>query len=256
MFSVEERDRVRARLLELAEDDPDVVAAAITGSHAVGASDEWSDIDLSFGIGGELEPALERWTAILQHDFAAIHHWDLPWGSTIYRVFLLPEWLQVDISFTPASDFGPRGPNWRTVFGETVEVSPSAPVASGDLVGWAWVYARHVQTCIERGKPWQAEWALSGIRDNVLALASLRHGYITRYAKGADLLPPELTAPLEAALVRSLDEAELWRALAAGCDALADEVDRTDPELGKTLRPMLSELVSGRDVGLAGPLER
>ena len=162
----------------------------------------------------------------------------------------------MDISFTPASDFGPRGPNWRTVFGETVEVSPSAPVASGDLVGWAWVYVRHVQTCIERGKPWQAEWALSGIRDNVLALASLRHGYVTRYAKGADLLPPELTAPLEAALVRSLDEAELRRALAAACDALADEVDRTDPELGKALRPMLSELVSGRDVGLAGPLER
>jgi hypothetical protein len=33
MLSVEERDRVRARLLRLAEADPGVVAAAITGSH-------------------------------------------------------------------------------------------------------------------------------------------------------------------------------------------------------------------------------
>jgi len=31
MFSVQERDRVRARLLELAEADPAVPAAAITG---------------------------------------------------------------------------------------------------------------------------------------------------------------------------------------------------------------------------------
>jgi predicted nucleotidyltransferase len=256
VFTVEERDRVRARLLELAEDDPDVVAAAITGSYAVGASDEWSDIDLSFGVAGELTAALERWTGVLDREFSVLHHFDLPWGSSVYRVFLLPDWLQVDILLTPAEDFGPRGPNWRTVFGETVDVSPSAPVASNDLIGWAWVYARHVQTCIERGKPWQAEWALSGIRDNVLALASLRFGYATRYAKGADLLPPELSGPLEATLVRSLEEAELWRALSAACDALADEVDRTDRQLGKTLRPMLRELVSAGNERLAGPLER
>src|SRR5690349_5448125 len=107
MFTIEERDRVRARLLELAEADPDVSGAAITGSYAAGGGDEWSDIDLSFGIDGELDPALERWTEVLQGEFAAIHDWDLPLGSTIYRVFLLPDWLQVDISFTPASDWGP-----------------------------------------------------------------------------------------------------------------------------------------------------
>ena len=256
MFTVEERDRVRARLLELAQDDPDVAAAAITGSYAAGASDEWSDIDLSFGLTGELASALERWTAVLDREFGVLHHWDLPWGSSVYRVFLLPDWLQVDILFTPAGDFGPRGPNWRTVFGETVEVAPSAPVTANDLVGWAWVYARHVQTCIARRKPWQAEWVLSGIRDNVLALASLRLGYATRYARGADLLPPEVTAPLEATLVRSLDEPELRRAFAAACDALADELDRTDPELATTLRPMLRDLVSAGGERLAGPLER
>jgi predicted nucleotidyltransferase len=256
VFTVEERDRVRKRLLALAETDQNVPAAAITGSYVHGASDEWSDVDLAFAIRGDVAPALERWTEVLYRDFAAIHHWDLPWGSTIYRVFLLPDWLQVDISFTPAADFGPRGPNWRTVFGETVEIPPNAPVSHEELVGWAWVYARHAHTCIERRKPWQAEWSISGIRDNVLALASLRFGYITRYAKGADLLPAELTAPLEATLVRSLDEAELRRALAAAADALADELDRTDPQLSKTLRPMLRELVSAGDERLAGPLER
>jgi predicted nucleotidyltransferase len=256
MFTTEERDRVRGRLLELAEADPDVVAAAITGSFVADGGDEWSDIDLAFGIRGELDPALSRWTDILDRDFGAIHNWDLPWGSMVYRVFLLPEWLQVDISFTPAAEFGPRGPNWRTVFGETIEDLPTTPVSRDQLIGWAWVLARHGRTCIERHKPWQAEWTISGVRDNVIALACLRLGYPTRYAKGAELLPDELTGPLEATLVRSLDEPELRRALAATVDALAAELEQTDAALAAKVNPMLAELPSAGDERLPGALER
>ena len=241
MFTVDERDRVRQRLLGLAGNDRDVVAAAITGSYVADGGDEWSDIDLAFGIRGELAPALERWTNILGRDFAAIHNWDLPWGSTIYRVFLLPDWLQVDIAFTPEADFGPRGPNWRTVFGGTVEVATTPPTPRDELIGFAWVYARHAQACIERRKPWQAEWAISGIRDNVIALACLRLGYITRYAKGAELLPQEILASLEPTLVRSLDEHEQRRGLAAAATALAAELERTTPALGAKIGPMLAE---------------
>ena len=242
MFTVDERNRVRERLLALAKEDPDVVAAAITGSFVSDGGDEWSDIDLAFGIGGTLEPALERWTELMRCDFGAIHNWDLPWGSTVYRVFLLPEWLQVDIAFTPASDFGPRGPNWRTVFGETVDVSATGQPSRNELIGFAWVYARHAHACIERRKPWQAEWAISGIRDNVLTLACLRLGLLTRYAKGADLLPRELTEPLEATLVQSLDEQELRRGLAAAIELFTEELGRNDEALAAKLKPMLNEL--------------
>jgi hypothetical protein len=241
MFTIEERDHVRARLLELAEVDPDVVGAAITGSYAVDGGDEWSDIDLSFGIRGELAPALEQWREVLYREFEAIHHWDLPAGSTIYRVFLLPDWLQVDISFTPASDWGPRGPNWRTVFGETVDLSTPKP-SPDELVGWAWVLARHARACLDRKKPWQALWCINSVRDNVLALASLRLGYPARYARGADLLPSEVTEPISHALVRSLDYSELSRALAAATQALAAELDQTDAALASKLRPLLAEL--------------
>jgi hypothetical protein len=40
MFAVEERDAVRRSLLALAEADECAVAAATTGSYAVGAGDE------------------------------------------------------------------------------------------------------------------------------------------------------------------------------------------------------------------------
>jgi hypothetical protein len=242
MFAVEERDEVRQRLLALAEADECVVAAAITGSHATGAGDEWSDIDLAFGVRGDLPAALQQWTELLYRDFAALHHWDLPAGSTVYRVFLLPGWLEVDIAFTPAAEFGPLGPNWRTVFGQTVEREPVTPPRRDDLAGLAWHHVLHARACIERGKPWQAEYWISGVREHVLALACLRLGHATRYAKGADLLPPELTAPLEGTFVRSLDEAELRRALAVAAAALIAELERTDAALAARLRPVLKEL--------------
>jgi hypothetical protein len=246
VFTVEERDRVRERLLALGEKDPDIAAAAITGSHASGRGDEWSDIDLAFAVTGDLASALARWTEILERDFAALHHWDLPFGSIVYRVFLLPGGLEVDVAFAPVADFGASGPDWRTVFGESVDRGPTPPPGRDDLVGIAWHHVLHARACLERGKPWQAEWLISGVRDQVIALACVRLGLPARFAKGADLLPSEVTAPLEAALVGSLDDAELWRALAAAVDGLLAELERTEPALATRLGPTLAEFAGPR----------
>lgn len=242
MFVVEERDRVQQRLLTLAEADPTIVGAAVTGSLATGDGDRWSDVDLGFAVDGDLDGAIERWTQRLYRDFAALHHWDLPSGTSIYRVFLLPDWLEIDISFTPAADFGPRGPRWRTVFGETGQPMPTPSPSPDNLVGLAWHHALHARVCLERHRWWQAEYWISALRDQVIALACRRLGYPVSYAKGAHLLPEELTAPLVATLVRSLDEAELRRALAAATTALVAELERTDSVLASRLGPMLAGL--------------
>ena len=245
MFTPERRDDVRQSLLDLAREDADVAAAAITGSYAAGASDEWSDVDLAFGIDGDVAETLDRWTHRLYAEFDVIHHWDLPWGTTTYRVFLLPELLQVDIAFTPESDFGPRGPNWRTVFGTTAETEAGPPPSPDSLAGIAWTMCLHARRSIARGKPWQAEHMISGVRDHVLELACLRLGHPTRYARGADLLPAEVTRPLEATLVRSLEETELRRTLAAVSRALAEELARSDPSLAARLEPTLAQIAEG-----------
>jgi nucleotidyltransferase-like protein len=244
VFTPEQREETRERLLELAKADEDVVAAAITGSHAVGKADEWSDIDLAFGIQGDQSAALARWSEILAREFGALHHWDLPWGTSIYRVWLLPGWLEVDIAFTPAAEFGPRARTWRTVFGEAMEVEQNASVPQDDLIGLTWHHLLHARICIARRKPWQAEWLLSGARDHVLELACIRLGYPSRYGKGTDELPHDLTAAVEPALVRSLDAAELERALAATVAAYRAELHASDPRLASRLDPMLDEVVA------------
>src|SRR5262249_30464466 len=140
MFSVEERDRIRDRILELAREDDRVVAAAIIGSFAEGRTDPWSDLDLTFGVAaGARDAALEDWAASLVAELGARRLFALPSGPSIYRVLLFPGSLQVDLSFTPATEFGPRGGAFELVFGSagTVGEAPRAafPANAGERFG-------------------------------------------------------------------------------------------------------------------------
>jgi predicted nucleotidyltransferase len=123
MFTVEHRDRARRLLLERAHSDPRIVAAAVVGSEASGRVDRWSDLDLTFGVSDDasLEEVLAEWTRAVDAELDAPDLFDVHVGPTVYRVFLLPGNLQVDLSFTPAARFGPLGPDFRLPFGTAVE---------------------------------------------------------------------------------------------------------------------------------------
>jgi GNAT superfamily N-acetyltransferase len=253
VFTRARRDDVRRQLLELARQDPQIPAAANTGSYAVDGGDAFSDIDLAFAITGDLTAALARWTELLRRDFGAVQHWDLPVDPSVYRVFLLADGLEVDIAFTPAADFGPRGPKWQLAFGapEVIEHRPNPGGSDADrqreLIGLAWHHVLHARACIGRGKYWEAEWLIAGVREKVLALGCLRLGYSSSFARGADQLPAALSDPLRASLVRTLAPVELRRALAVTVAALLAEVDRTDPELALSLGPILTSGVAAEE---------
>ena len=83
---------------------------------------------------------------------------------------------------------------------------------------------------------------LSVARDHVLALASLRHDLPAVHARGVDLLPAEVTRPLEDALVGSLDEGVLGRALRVVVERLMLESREADPGLAECLAVPLTEL--------------
>ncbi len=243
VFTPEERRTVRDLLLKRAQDDETIIAAALTGSSSSGAEDRWSDVDLYFGVadGTAREDALDEWSSFVYRELGALHHFDLDAGYAIYRGFLLPGGLEVDIAFAGADRFGPLGPLFRRVFGTVVE-QPAAgeggPQAD-HLIGLAWHHALHAQTAIARRKPWQAEYWISAIRDHVVALACLRLGLPAAHAKGADGLPSTITTPLQEALIASLELQELSRALRAAVTALLREVDAADPDLSARLRRAL-----------------
>jgi hypothetical protein len=245
VFTVEDRDRVRDRLIEWAHGDPRIVAAALAGSLADGGGDRWSDLDLTFGLAqvAGVADVLADWTDRMQLEFDAAHLFDLPHLSTIYRVFLLPNDLQVDLSFTAGREFGALGPKFELLFGTTVDRAPFPAASAPDLFGWGVHHALRARFCIERGKLWQAEYWLSALRDQALALACLRRGLPTSYARGFDGLPGEVLNRSADALVASMDREELLRALGPAIDGLLGEADQA-PDLASKVEAQLRELTS------------
>ncbi len=244
MFTPEDRTRLRDALIAAARADPRITAAALTGSAANGAEDRWSDIDLALCVAADADPGrvAADWTGRMYREGGAVHHVDVYLGDTLFRVFLLASTLQVDLAFWPAAQFGAYGPAFRLLFGTAEERPFRPPPAAAWLIGMGWLYALHVRSSIERGRAWQAEYMLSAMRDQVLALACLRHGLPAVEGRGIDRLPPEATAAVAAGLVRSLDAAELRRAFVAVTEALIAEVGRADAGLADRLAAPLREL--------------
>jgi hypothetical protein len=257
VFTVEQRDALREHVLQLAEEDERVVAGAAVGSLAVDGGDRFSDLDLTFGIADDVPATevLDDWTRTLIGERDAVHLADLERRPTTYRVFLLPDALQFDLSMTPAAQFRPAGPRFRLLFGKTAaggsEV-PAGPVAGNlfiptpsvahDLFGWGVIYALHARACIERGRVWQAEHYVGAVRDHALSLACLRQGLPAVQARGYDDLSAETLARFDDAHVSAVEPGALRAALAASVLALMREGAEARLPHGDAVAQRLAEL--------------
>ncbi|WP_327640548.1 nucleotidyltransferase domain-containing protein [Kribbella sp. NBC_00482] len=251
MYTPAERSNLRDALVAAARADARVAGAALTGSAAVGAEDRWSDIDLALGLAPDADQSgvLTDWTDRMYREHAAVHHTDVWSRGTVYRVFLLQSTLQVDIAFAPAEEFGALGPTFQLLFGEAAEQPQSSAPAPVDVVGMGWLYALHARSSIARGKAWQAEYMISGVRDHVLTLMCLRYGVPHSQGRGLHLLPSHSTSAVEATLVRSLDVEELQRAFRASVDVLLVEVEYVDADLAVRLVGPLRRLTASAGPG-------
>jgi predicted nucleotidyltransferase len=247
MFTLADRDRVRDRVLQLARNDTRVTAGALVGSAALGDEDRWSDLDLTFAVPDNLSlfEVLEEWTQTLARDFQAAQLFDLPSGGSIYRVFLLPDCLQLDLSFTPASQFGAIGPKFKLLFGSAVEKAHIEPSAERELFGYAVHHALRGRICIERGRCWQAEYWISGARDYVLSLACRRRGLSPSHGRAFDDLPSDLRARMSKALPTSFEPDALFAALRTIVEELLTEASELQ-KIGERIGPILRELLEPR----------
>lgn len=244
MFTVEERAQLRSELLEFAKVDARITGAAITGSLAQDREDEWSDIDLAFGVANacDVPQVLAEWTAHLYEKHSVLHHFDVKSGQWTYRVFLFANTLQVDLAFVAESEFRALAPTFRLVFGKANEPQHHPAPALTDLIGMGWLYALHVRSAIVRNQLWQAEYMIHGMRDQALALACVSRGLPATHGRGFHLLPKDVTSQFEPTLVRALAPGELARAFRATTTAFLDEVKHANSDLGQRLQGALIEL--------------
>ena len=209
----------------MARADSRIESAAAVGGSAQGDADRWSDLDLTFGLaaGAGIDSVLTDWTRDLREEFDAVTLFDLPFRSSMYRVFLLPGSLQVDLSFTPGLEFGATGPRFALLFGQAVEKEWPRPDSAQHLFGLAVHHAVRARYAIERGRLWQAEYWTSAVRDHALMLACKRLGLEAGLGRGFEALPEEIRGAAAESLVRSIVRAELLRALGAATEMLLSE---------------------------------
>lgn len=244
LFTAGDRERVRERVLGLAEADARVVAGALIGSLALSEGDRWSDLDLTFAVADQvpLGDVLNDWTRTLSEEFDAAHLFDLMSGPSVYRVFLLRGCLQFDLSLTPAAQFAATGPKFKLLFGAAVEKPFSEPAPARELFGYAVHHAIRARICVERGRYWQAEFWLSGARDYALSLACLRRGLPPFLARGFDDLPADVRERFCHALPTSLQRNDLLRALRVTVDGLLEEARDAGDSVAK-VEPRLREMM-------------
>jgi hypothetical protein len=256
VFTVEQRDALRDRMRTRADHDDRVVAGALVGSLAVDAGDRFSDVDMTFAVADAVPVAevLDDWTRTLADELGAVRLVDLQRRPTTYRVFLLPDALQLDLSMTAAAHFRPAGPRFRLLFGEMAEAHPSGPSAPGslfidtpavadDIFGWGVIYALHARACIERRRVWQAEHYVGAVRDHALALACRREGLPPAQARTYDDLPADTLARFDHAHVRSTDPGALRSALAASVAELSREGEEAGISHAPVVADRLAELL-------------
>jgi predicted nucleotidyltransferase len=215
MFTEEFRREVYESILNQSREDPSIISAAIIGSAAAGTKDRWSDIDLTFELTAGIKPGevLSKWTNYLSEKFAGEMLLDLWLEETVYRVFLLPAYLQVDLSFSPNGKFYAVGPHFKLLYGQISE-HRQIPELDADLYR-SWIVHHLIRSyfCIQRNKLWQAHFWMNESRNYIMDLECNRNGFGSSHGRSYHLLNQELKAELEETLISKFSIGELSRKL-------------------------------------------
>lgn len=243
MFTSEFREKVREEIIANAKLDGRISSAAEVGSYARNAQDRWSDIDLTFGFDDtvSIDTILNSWTEYVSSQFSGVPILDIQRGKTIYRVFILPGCLQVDLSFTPQTGFGSAGPDFMLHYGRQDKNTQITPPNAAELYGYMVHHLVRVRICIERNRLWQAEFWLNEARNYALKLCCLFRGLKTDHGRGFDDLPSDILEPYKNSFVKQPTREEITK----GLSVILSQLDNISPEvnlLNGRLRKQLLDL--------------
>lgn len=247
LFTVEYRDKVKDELIGKAKADTRIVSAALVGSSAAGMEDRWSDIDLTLAFESSvvLEILLQEWTLDICETYDAVVLLDVWRDTTLFRVFMLPGFLQLDISFTPVKEFGATGKKFKLLFGQSTDKPVKQFFSISDAFGWAIHHILRARFCIERNRLWQAEYWISEARNYTLNIACFVRGLESAYGRAYDDLPDNILTLFKESFVRIPEKPELLRCLQVVTEGLISTARSCEkqlpssPELAQRMKAFL-----------------
>lgn len=237
LFSETDRTHLCDFVLKMTEADARVMGGAVVGSFASETQDEWSDLDLTFGVKTDAKPldVLQDWTEKIEIEYEVVHHFDVPSGGAIYRVFLFKNGLELDLSAVPENEYGAKSAHFKLLFGKALQPDSFPEPDVPTLIGWIWHHVLHANSAINRNKLWQAEFWITHLRQHLLSLKCIRVGLPSAHGRGTDQLSREDLAFMQASLIQSLEVLELRRVLNLLAYVVIQDVELEDEMLAKQL---------------------
>ncbi|WP_022880684.1 nucleotidyltransferase domain-containing protein [Gryllotalpicola ginsengisoli] len=246
VFDPAERQAIRTALIDRAREDPAIAAAALVGSAARDAEDEWSDIDLVLQLAPDTDEAttVREWTGYLSTLSPVADTFDVFAVGVRYRVFLLESSLQIDLSFWPFEQFRATEAPFRLLFGTPATATEPAPPDPDRIIGMGWLYVLHARSAVARGTLWQATIMLDELRDTVVALMCIRNGLSYWHGRGVDRLPDGDLSQLESSRAAHVNRAELDSSRRQLTRLFLEEIRRVDDARAARLQAAFDELLT------------
>lgn len=246
MFAPAEREAIRTALIDRAAEDPTIAGAALVGSAARDAEDNWSDIDLVLQLAPDAdEPTVAReWTDYLGAIGPVADTFDLFAGGVRYRVFLLESSLQIDLSFWPFEQFCATERPFRLLFGTPGKAAEPEPPDVDSVIGMGWLFALHARSAVARDRTWQATLMLDELRDAVVTLMCLRNELPYWHGRGVDELPGDHRSKLESSRAAHINSADLDTSRRRLTGLLLEEIEHVDRERAARLQGAFDQLLT------------
>ena len=249
-YSPATRKATLDRLLAALRNDKRLAGLLIVGSGAEGFEDDHSDIDLCAvtTLADDVRPAFQEWGIKIHEMLPMFHSLESPRAPNVYLwVFLLENFLEIDLCFLCLDDLRATRNRWKTVFDRSGKIEsimqsswesrprPDLEEAYRSRLSSIWHCIKHATIAVQRQQPWRAIFELELIRNQTIELRGVRDELETKRFRHVDRMSKDFLIEIERTLVLSLNEVDIMNALKAATTCFFREARQYDKMLNLDL---------------------
>ena len=243
LFTQQDREAAKEYLITLAKGCADITSGILLGSASYGYIDELSDIDFCVVVNQEenIEKAMLHMREGVKTYNPLLCCEELT--QRRLQIYLLDNYLELNISFQCADNLLIRKANWKVVLDKSGEIEKEANKSwmtyqenekalrkdvnekAKSYAVETWHFIFHCAIAIKRKKYWRTIGELDILRNRLIGLKGLRYAISTGRFREVDNLPEDELKIIQTTMVTDSSWEALARCLNLLTDAIYDELD-------------------------------